>query len=711
MKNKKGFTIVEIMAIVIILVILGIMAIAFTNKIVESNKLNAFIEEANTFAKAAQNRYMSEKTLDFKLRSDLFNGTKPGRVCYSIFDDLLDTYVTKDKKYKYTGSVELCVENDCDYQYKLWFTDGRGLYIDGKTKFNEISDITHSTNEEYFNSCGYESLGGYANLSNEMEFEYSGSERKVTILKDGTYKLEVWGAQGGSTTPRNGGAGAYAESSFVFKKGDVLYVNVGGQGESNCQSTCKGGYNGGGSSASGYSSGGGATSISTGSGVIGVGVLKKNLIVAAGGGGVSKTTESPYKNGVGVCMNRCGNYVDKNASDNSSGGGGYKSPNASNVGYGGISYIRSDNNQVGNIYCYNCTEDFSSYIKVHSTNDASAEPVANKAKMGNGFAKITLVEDRSVFEYKYTGAAQSFTVPKDADYKFELWGASGASASTSGHLIDTGGSYTSGIIHLHKGQKLYIYVGEQGYFIDPDTNLNFDHGTVAYNGGGKGNRQCGNYSRYGGMSVAGGATDVRTYYGRWDSIEGLRSRIMVAAASGGTTSDYSPSTTDSVGGAGGGLIGYDGSHGSYGTGATQTSGGSKNGAFGIGGNGSYTAIECDKDNVNGGGGGWYGGGGATATGANSYSSGGGGSSYISGHTGCVAITSVESSTPKCETGSSRDCSLSYTGLSFTNTVMIDGEGYNWTNVKGSYVGQVQPDGTTAKGHKGNGFARITMIEE
>ena len=43
--------------------------------------------------------------------------------------------------------------------------------------------------------------------------------------------------------------------------------------------------------------------------------------------------------------------------------------------------------------------------------------------------------------------------------------------------------------------------------------------------------------------------------------------------------------------------------------------------------------------------------------------------------------------------------------------MIDGEGYNWTNIKGSYTGMPSHDGTTTiTGNDGNGYARITLIE-
>lgn len=114
-------------------------------------------------------------------------------------------------------------------------------------------------------------------------------------------------------------------------------------------------------------------------------------------------------------------------------------------------------------------------------------------------------------------------------------------------------------------------------------------------------------------------------------------------------------------------------------------------------------------------GGYYGGGGA---GINSFgkAAGGSGSSYISGHTGCVAITSDSSSTPKsgCTTGTTNNsCSIHYSGKKFSNTVVIDGAGYNWTNTKGSLTLMPSPNGgiySSSIGHSGNGYARISFLE-
>ena len=97
------------------------------------------------------------------------------------------------------------------------------------------------------------------------------------------------------------------------------------------------------------------------------------------------------------------------------------------------------------------------------------------------------------------------------------------------------------------------------------------------------------------------------------------------------------------------------------------------------------------------GGGYYGGGGSIW-----HSGGGGGSSFISGHDGCIAID---------EQGTPTEDSIHYSGITFTDTVMIDGNGYEWTTQKGSYIKMEDPYGNYVDGKTGNGYARITLLED
>ena len=340
----------------------------------------------------------------------------------------------------------------------------------------------------------------------------------------------------------------------------------------------------------------------------------------------------------------------------------------------------------------------------------------------------------NAWEFNYEGAGRSFEIPATGTYCIECWGASGGNATSYGT-----GAYTKGIISLDNNQILYIYVGQKG-----QNGYTSATPVTSFNGGGKGVRSSYSYSLSSGGG--GGATDIRTKEGLtssqasswadvWNNAYGLRGRVMVAAGGGG------PSGNSANGGYGGGLQGYGtpsngGSSGSLGgcTGATQTTYGKTsqarisgsiawtagtNGAFGIGGNGGTSNnINCG---AGGGGGYWAGAGGGSGNVGMAGISGSSGSSYISGHAGCVAIASPAGTTASTAgTANSVERATHYSGLVFTNTVMIDGAGYQWTTSKVTSVVVNVPQTdfygtsnreTDSHGHIGNGFARITQILE
>ena len=133
---------------------------------------------------------------------------------------------------------------------------------------------------------------------------YSGSVKSIT-LPEGTYKLECWGAQGGSynTTYAVGGKGGYSVGTITLKdKSTPLYLYVGGYGSysSSSSMTTKagGGFNGGGNASYRGGGGGGASDIR-----IGQDSLYARVIVAGGGGGAyaySSTYKAAGGNGGGT---------------------------------------------------------------------------------------------------------------------------------------------------------------------------------------------------------------------------------------------------------------------------------------------------------------------------------------------------------------------------------------------------------------------------
>lgn len=373
---------------------------------------------------------------------------------------------------------------------------------------------------------------------------------------------------------------------------------------------------------------------------------------------------------------------------------------------------------------YDSTTEDTYYLYIWLDREAGAETMNQEFSLSlngqctNEGQKYTVTFDANggeLAEIYHTSGQSTYITPIEGNYKIELWGAQGGVESTSSGAY---GAYTSGNISLTAGEKLYFYVGE---------NYNGYKNSFTFNGGGKGSYSTtGDSYNYNG----GGATDVR-YFGsytptiedlNWNSTLGLNSRIMVAAGGGGYVSWFSSGGGNKTGGSAGGLIGYSGTSlytTTNATGGTQISGGiAENnvstlpyiGVFGIGGYG--TPYSAEYIYHAGGGGGYYGG--ATA-GNSKVGSASGGSSYISGHTGCVAITSSSNRTPKngCTTGTlDNSCSLHYSGKSFSNTLMIDGNGYKWTTAKGSLQQMPKFSGgyyDSGNGNVGSGAAKVTLL--
>ena len=285
------------------------------------------------------------------------------------------------------------------------------------------------------------------------------------------------------------------------------------------------------------------------------------------------------------------------------------------------------------------------------------------------------ISPNTTYTYDFTGHEQEFVPQCSGLYQIELWGAGGGIAPTATNTSQSLGGYAKGTIELTENQKLYVYVGEKPSYTSSDCYE--DNPNNAFNA-----------SIYGSCTGGGGATDIRLTNGNWYNFDSLKSRIMVASGAGGI--HYSGGQNGDAGG----LIGYDGE-------GTAVPGTGYNPHVGIGG--SQTNLYFGNDlshSTTSGGGGYYTGSGGYAANA------GGGSSFISGHDGCDAITenSTEENIVHTKT------SFHYSGLSFTNTQIIDGRGYNWTTKKEDYVEMPSFDGTSKmKGNNSHGHAKITFL--
>jgi hypothetical protein len=253
----------------------------------------------------------------------------------------------------------------------------------------------------------------------------------------------------------------------------------------------------------------------------------------------------------------------------------------------------------------------------------------------------------------------------NTNYKIECWGASGGTGGPA--------AYTKGYIDISENFILYVYVGEKGNH----RLSNYDQPVSGtFNGGG------GFFFPYNDKnnSQGGGATDIRILDGNWDSFNSLKSRIMVAA--GGGCIIYDPQNVLSYGGALSSFE-YQNTYNGAETNAAQRASQTSGYKFGIGQDGGRA----------GGGGGYYGG---CAIGKDELNligmRGAGGSSFISGYTGCDAISEFSTEDNIIHTGQPNH----YSGKVFTNTVM-----------KAGNESMPSPTGGTETGHSGNGYCKIT----
>lgn len=122
-------------------------------------------------------------------------------------------------------------------------------------------------------------------------YEYKNNYDVFTVPASGKYKIELWGAQGGTyNTMAIGGLGAYTSGEIILEENTELWVYVGGT-----TTTWEGGYNGGGNGTHdffhdditrSFSGGGGATDIRLVKGeCTEFNSLKSRIMVAASGGG------------------------------------------------------------------------------------------------------------------------------------------------------------------------------------------------------------------------------------------------------------------------------------------------------------------------------------------------------------------------------------------------------------------------------------------
>ena len=436
MKSKKGFTLIELLSIIVILAIIAVITVPIVLNIVDNSKKGAITNSAYGYKDAISKYYISRLSIDsnFMMADNIYTIDENGYLSYvddSNTENNILYEIQVDGTIPSNGYVQL-VKNDVK-KACIQFDDYSVLIIDGfvsdtlKGECSSVDEVVSS--EEPYLALGTEYPFSYVDNSDVKE-------QSLIISRSGYYKLEVWGAQGGSIDQTYiGGYGGYSSGVVSLKNGDILYINVGGKSSdydsSVFVSRYVGGYNGGGY---GYKinsdvaplGGGGATHIALKSGLLSSlnNDIDDILIVAGGGAGAYRYSGGAwsgasgggfiggYRSDSSMAGMQDGGYSFGQASDtyetfstssnHSGGGGGFYGGHSRWDGYagGGSGYIGNELLIDGVMYCYDCSENGNPGVVTISTtgdnkdsincpNSYSSSALTNCAKAENGYAKIT----------------------------------------------------------------------------------------------------------------------------------------------------------------------------------------------------------------------------------------------------------------------------------------------------------------------------------
>lgn len=196
--------------------------------------------------------------------------------------------------------------------------------------------------------------GSWINTSSAIKpgkvfnFQYIDSVQTIT-LPPGKYKLECWGAQGGTYSSYIGGKGGYSVGTLTLTEKTTLYVYTGGAGSS---TGITAGYNGGGDGVKNGRGGGGGSDIR-----IGRNSLYARIIVAGGGGGAGVTTANVNPAGCGGGTYGGDGYYNNTTGRYTTGynrSGGSASQTAGGISWNSQSSTKGIFGKGGNASTYSC---------------------------------------------------------------------------------------------------------------------------------------------------------------------------------------------------------------------------------------------------------------------------------------------------------------------------------------------------------------------
>ena len=134
--NRKGFTLVELLSVIVILSVIVLIATNAVVPMADSAKKQVLAMEANSLVKAAQTLYIQENSSSSK--------------CYT-YDEIISSDLIEKNDENYTGSISIEVDSSGNYTYKIWLSNGQ--YMIKGVKPDVTSDNVETSAEDASTTC------------------------------------------------------------------------------------------------------------------------------------------------------------------------------------------------------------------------------------------------------------------------------------------------------------------------------------------------------------------------------------------------------------------------------------------------------------------------------------------------------------------------------------------------------------------------------
>ena len=112
LKNKKGFTLVELLAVIVVLAVIILIAMPSVMNSMAKARRNSFVIEANEVIKSAQTAYAQY----------LMNGGGGSEICVP-YKVLIDSGYIEKNDPNYTGSVKIKTSETGASTYTVWLSN------------------------------------------------------------------------------------------------------------------------------------------------------------------------------------------------------------------------------------------------------------------------------------------------------------------------------------------------------------------------------------------------------------------------------------------------------------------------------------------------------------------------------------------------------------------------------------------------------------